>query len=276
MSFAIRSVLGDSLYQLFSRNGLILVTSMFFVNLIFQIGLSSLFIDMWREFWPEFVETYPEFEELFGDPDALYPLAIDMPSSLALAIVVVAILLMLIVLAVSIRVFYARDEDTIRTELIFDNIAWVTVNLFVGMVIFGILWFVGLLLLIIPGIFIYVSLIYFIAVVSVEDRSFIDGFSRSWALVRGLRFKVFLLFLSVFLISLVAAISFAMVTSIVHFVSPLAGTVFDQLWDSLITLYFAAVIAISYRALTEPVASPDEPAEETPEDLGYTDQDAHW
>lgn len=280
MSFQIRSVLGDSLYRLFSRNGLILVGAVFLMNVLLQIGLSSLFIGMWEEFWDEFVETYPEFADVFDDTDDLFPLAVDVPDSVALAIVVIGVLLSLILLAVALRVFYSTEEHSIKTELVFDNIAWVTVNLFVGLIIFFILWSIGLALLIIPGIFVFVSFIYFIAAVSVEDRSFVDGFSRSWSLARGNRFKIFLLFFAVFVITIVAAITFALFTAFIHFLSPLAGTIVDQLWNALITLYFAAVVAISFRSLVEPDA-PEEDVEETPtedtfEEFTPADQDAHW
>lgn len=277
MELPLKSILGDGLYRLFKRNGLILVIALFIVNIVMQVGLSSLFIDTWREMWNDLVVSTPELADVVEDPDALFPLAMDMPESVALALTVVAIVLFVIVLAVAVRVFHSDDKRTIRTEFVFDNIAWVTVNLFVGMIVFGILWVVGLVLLVLPGLFVFVTLIYFIAVVAVEDRSFIDGFSRSWGLTRGHRLRIFLLFLTVWVISIAAGLTFGLVTSFIYVVSPAAGTIVDVLLNSLVTMYFAAVLAISYRALTEPEELPTDPDGDAAKDSFVGgDEPAQW
>ncbi|MFW6153500.1 MAG: hypothetical protein ACOC42_03985 [Halobacteriota archaeon] len=277
MELQLKSILGDALYRLFKRNGLLLVGALFVVNLVMQVGLSSLFIDTWREMWTDLATSAPEFAEAIEDPDTLFPLAMDMPEPLALGLAVIAVVLFVIVLAVAVRVFHSTDERTIKTEFVFDNIAWVTVNLFVGMIVFGILWTVGLLLFVIPGLFVFVTLIYCIAVVAVEDRSFVAGFSRSWGLTKGHRLRIFLLFLTVWVLSIAAGVIFGLFTSFIYLASPTAGSIVDLFVNSLVTMYFAAVLALSYRALTEPDepnADADEPDEE--EAFRFGDQPAHW
>ena len=67
----------------------------------------------------------------------------------------------------------------------------------------GIAIFVGLLLLVIPGIWIGVSLVPVIAIVMFEDRGIIDSMRRSFSLVSGNWWQVFLVVIVLAVINLV-------------------------------------------------------------------------
>lgn len=275
MSIEIRDVLGDGVDRTFSRNGGILLGAVFLASVITQIGATSLVFDQLETWWEDLLADFPEFEEFVDDPEVLFPLAFDIPAFLALGLFVLGILLTIAAVAIAIRVFYSSNTSSIPAELIFDNIAWVVVNLFIGMVIFGVLWSVGLMLFIVPGIFIFVSLVYFSAVIAIEDRSFVSGLSSSWSLASGNRWDIFVLFLAYFLISIAVYFAFALVTSFVYLASPLAGQLIDILATSLLTVYFAAILAISYRRLTVGPAEPEDEGDPF-EEFVPAGQNAQW
>lgn len=277
MTFKVRDVLEEGLYRTFTRNGLVLLGAIFAVNVVTSIGWSSLIYEEAVALFDEFFAEFPELAEAIDDPADLFPLAVDIPDPIALGIVVVGVLFSVMLLAIAVRVFHSDLESSIPTELVFDNIAWVAVNLFVGSIIFAILWTVGLVLLILPGIFVFVTLIYFVAVVSVEDRSFIDGMSRSWRLTKGHRIGVFLLFLAYFVIAFGVSIAFGMVNSFIYLLSPIAGQLVELFSQSLLMVFFAAILAISYRALSAP-PEPDEPtADDDPfEEFIPAEPTAQW
>lgn len=259
-------ILGDSLYRTFSRNGILLIVGVYLASLIGTIGMSSLVLASFESLWEDLVAEEPELADLFDNgPDAFLPLAFDLPGSVSLFLVALSAIISVVLLAVAVRVFHGGLDDELPAEVVFDNIAWVGVNLFVGGIIFGLLWFAGLVLFVIPGIIVFVFLIYFIAAVAVEDRNFIDAFARSAGVTKGERVGVFVLFLAVWLIMIAASVAFAIVASFFMLVSPILAELVELVAQSIVTVYFAAVVAVSYRALTTP-EEPDESAEEDPFD----------
>lgn len=264
MSFDTSDILGDSLYRTFSRNGLKLLVGVYIASVVGMIGFSSAVFDAAEQVWEDLVAEEPQLADLFDGPEDFLPLALDLPSIVSLFLIALSILAMVVLLAVALRVFHAGLDDELPAEIAFDNIAWVGINLFVGIIIFGFLWTIGLALFLIPGIIVFVLLIYFLTAVSIEDRNFIDAFARSVAVTRGQRLSVFVLFLAVWLIAIAASIAFGIVASFFVLVSPVAGALVEQLAQSVVLLYFAAVVAESYRALTT----------ETDAEVEDTDDDA--
>lgn len=264
MSFNTSEVLSDSLYRAFSRNGVIVMIGVYLASLVGSIGYSSIFIDTFNTFWDEFTQEQPQFADLFDDPEMFFPLAFDIPEALALLLIAVSIVASVVLLAVAIRVFHAGIDDELPTELVFDNIAWVGVNLFVGGIIFGLLWLIGLIFFIVPGIFVFVLLVYFSAATAVEDRNFVDAFARSVSVTKGERLQIFLLFLAFFLVMIAVGIAFSIVGSFFILVSPALSSLIDLAAQTIIVVYFAAVVAVSYRALNEPDDTAEDAVEEDP------------
>lgn len=274
MALAIRSVLADGLYRTFARNGLILIGGTFLANVVFQVGFTSLIFEEFLAIWEEFLQEYPEFGDAVTDPSEIFPLAVAMPDGLALALLVIGVVLGVVVLAVAVRIFYSDETERIPTSYVTDDIAWVTVNLFVGSLIFGLLWLLGLVLLVVPGIIVFVLLVYYIAGVAVEGRSFIDAMARSWSVTRGNRIRVFLLFFAYFVILMLAGIAFGMVTTFVAVVNPLLGELVSLATNSIVIVYFAAVVAISFRRLVEP--TPTEEEDDAFDEFIPADQHTQW
>lgn len=277
MAFEVRTVLGEGLTRTFSRGGLILLVAAYLINIVSQVGLSSLVLDTWIELWDDLVEQFPEFQDMVDDPQDLLPLALDIPDALALAIVAGGIVVLMVVIGAGLRAFHASETAEIPLETAIDNIAWVGVNLLIGLIIFSILWMVGLVLFIIPGILVWVTLIYFLPAVAIEGRSFIGAMTRSWRLTRGSWLSIFLLFLAYFFIVVGVNIAFGLVNSFVYILSPLLGQLMELLVMSLLLVYLLAILAVSYTEMTEPTTEePPESQEDPFAEFEPADQHAQW
>lgn len=267
MSLDTSDILGDSLYRTFSRNGLVLIVGAYFASLLGMIGLSSAVFDGFESLWDDLVEEEPDLAEFFDGPADFLPLAFDMPSWAALGLLAAGIVLGLIVLVVALRVFYAGLDDELPSSIILEHLGWASVNLLVGGFIFSFLWGIGLALFVIPGIIIFVLLVYFSAGVAVDNQNFVDAFARSVSITKGERLSVFVLFLAVWLIAIAVSIAFTIVGAIFILVSPIASELVSLIAQSMLLVYFAAVIATSYRHLMEgPEAAPSPDDDDSDDD----------
>lgn len=276
MGFDVTETLEVALGRLFTRNGLILLATLSILAFVGTVAQSVLLLEWLESMWDEVLELYPVFEEeLEMEPEDFVPVTVEMSTSVAIALAIVSYVGQLGVLVVAIRVFYADLRDELPAEIVFDRAAWVLVNMIVGTIVFSLLWSVGLLLLVVPGIIVFTFLIYYLAAIAVEDRNFVGAMRRSVGVTSGHRFDVFLLFLGVFLVAIAVSIASGLVSSFLTLIHPLVATAVDTLVTSAVVLYFAAVLAISYRALVE---TPDDPDDEDDpfEDFTPADQKAHW
>ena len=87
-----------------------------------------------------------------------------------------------------------------------------TLSMFVGGLVIGTAIIIGSVFLLLPGIFLAVSLLFFTFAIGVENRGILGGIKRSWGLSRGNRLKL-------------AAV--VLIAGIIGFVGGLVGTVFD-------------------------------------------------
>lgn len=276
MDLNVTSALRDGLYRTFARNGLILVAAVFVANVVFQVGFTSLIHEAYLELLEEFAAQYPEFDEALVDPATVFPLAMDLPDAVSLGLLALGVVLTVSTLAVAVRVFATDATSTVPGDLVTDDIAWVTINLFVGSIVFVVLWVAGLLLVVVPGIVVYVLLVYFVAAVAVENRSFVDGMARSWRVTRGNRVRVFLLFLGYFLLTLAAGIAFGLVNTFLVLASPVLAELFSLLTNGLFVVYFAAVVAISFRQLTDGERGDGEEEGDPFDEFVPADRHAQW
>lgn len=120
------------------------------------------------------------------------------------------------------------------------------VFLVVAGIVQGIAIFLGLIALVIPGIFIMVSLIFTQVYIAVEDEGPFEALSSSWSLAKGSRFSLFGLGVIIFVISLLASIPAA----IVSFISPTVGSVLNYVVTGFISVFSWGVLVASYEQLT--------------------------
>jgi hypothetical protein len=214
------------------RNGLMLMGILFVLSLLSGLlGASIAQYTANQQFVPLEVQTNAVF--------ALPPLIAGVLSLLiGLASLVVGI--------AAIRVFVTDETEQVPREYFTRNMGWAVLNFIVGAIVFGIAVALGFVALIIPGIFLLVTLAFWTIFVAVEDQNFIEGFRQSWGLTRGHRLKLLLLGIVVLLISVVINAIFG-----VGFVGgALVGLVLAQVGSAIVTVFSTAALAATYTELT--------------------------
>ena len=192
MSLQVGSTITNGLRRVASRNGLLLILAFATVGTAWQVAFNSAVA----------ASLPPEFGgQLAPTVDAPLPV---------LAAVTVALFLVLPVLSVvAIRTFVAGATDRIPRAFVTRRIVWVVANLLVGGVVLGVLVGLGTLLLVIPGIVLYVALLFMAVFIAVEDENFVAAMADSWRLTRGswLRLLAIVLIVTVPFTVLITALS---------------------------------------------------------------------
>lgn len=246
MSLDIGNALSRGARRTVARNGLVLV------GVVYVLGVIS---------------------GLFGprrpaDPPGGLPGGTDLPMSAApepvipvsppvAAVVGLVFALLSAVLAVgALRVFLTDERERLPAEAFTRRIGWVLPNVVVGGIVFGVAVAVGLLLLVVPGVFLLVVLAFWAVVVVDEDVSFVTGFRRSWRLTSGRRLRLFLLGVVVLVAVLVVNLVFGAVGAAVGVVAPALGVAVGQVGNAVTTVFVWATLAVAYRQ----VGGPADPA----------------
>jgi len=259
MALDIGDALRDGAGRLQARNGLLL-TAIFavfgVVNAVVQQSLSRAQFEQFtasgaldRLFGGSPVSTAEIEEAVVGSTPlaALDSLSVFALVVIALALAVVAETLRI----VAVRTFASEDTDTLP-EGTFRNLGWAVLNGIVGGVVVGILVVVGLVLLVLPGIFLAVALFFVRQEIAIEDRNFVEAISESWSLTAGDRIEVFGLLVFLFVLGIA-------VTFVVGLATPtgsVAGAVIETLAGAVILAYGVAVVTRAY----EQLRGDDEPA----------------
>jgi len=176
MSLQIGSTITHGLRRVANRNGLLLVVASVVLGAAWQVAFNSVM-----------AASLPA--EAAGQ---LAPV-VDAPFPVLAAFAVVSFLVLPVVSVVAIRTFVAGETGSIPREFVTRRIGWVVVNLMVGGAVFGVLVTVGTVLFLIPGIIVYVALLFMAVFVAVEDENFVAAMADSWRLTRGNWIRLFVL-----------------------------------------------------------------------------------
>lgn len=176
MSLQIGRALHDGIVRTFARNGLLLVAVMLVLGALNLLAYNSLVSG--------FVPDVPNQPTM--------PLEPTLPISPAVAGVALAVLYLVtfVVTAVALRTFVGEETRTIPREYVTRNLGWFLLNYVVGNVVFTVVVTIGFVFLVIPGVFLMVSLYFWIVYVAVEDENFVTAFRDSWRLTRGNRWSL--------------------------------------------------------------------------------------
>lgn len=228
MSLDIGPALSRGVEKLTTAAGLQLAAVYFLVALLTTLSANALVVGL-----------VPEASSQVG-------LALPMSPGVAGALVVVGLVLNLILTVVVLRSMTHDPAElgSIPAGVTAD-IAPTVVFLFVANVIVGVLVVIGFVLLIVPGIFLLVSLIFTQVYVAVEGEGPIEALSSSWSLASGDRLALFLLGL------VVVAVGFltGLVGSAVGVVSQPAGTVVSTLVSAAVFIFNNAVLIDAWEQL---------------------------
>jgi hypothetical protein len=251
MALQIGSTLEEAGYRLFSRTGAILLAAFLALLLSFQALFNTIL-----------ATTYTRLG--YGEIAAALPLTLDIPLLVAGAGIAVGFVLSLYLTIVSFRTFVAGSRERFPDGAFTRNVPLALVNVFVGGIVYGLLVFLGSLLLLIPGIFACVAFIFMMSYVIVDDRNFVAALKKSYRLTECDRLALFgLLFIVIAAAGLVGGVVGLVGALALPQAAAQLPTVLIQ---PLVSLYSTAVIAVAFEQLREtdrmPPSAPS--ADDTP------------
>ena len=180
MSLQIGATIASGLRRVANRNGLLLILGAVVLGTAWQVAFNS----------AAAAAIPPEAAGGFAP-------ALDAPFPVLAALAVATFLLLPVLSVAAVRTFVAGETDRIPREFFTRRILWVAANLAVGGIVYSVLLTIGTLLLVIPGIVVYVSLLFMTVFVAVEDENFVTAMRDSWRLTRGNWLRLFGLLLVV-------------------------------------------------------------------------------
>jgi hypothetical protein len=238
MSLDIGEALKEGTGNLFNRNGLIIIALIFASSILSAIG-SQTMVDALTE----------GSQQLTANAN---PLSLGLSAPVGGLISLAAIIIGVVVAIAATRTFVSGETHEIPKEYFRRNILFAILNLMIGGLALAIIVTLGLIFLIIPGVFLYVSLYFWSLFVIVEDQNFIEAFKSTWNLTKGNKWNIFGLIAIVFLIVFIinATVGFAVgIAQILGFGAALQ--VFSTLVTSLTTVFTLAVGAQAFNQLRE-------------------------
>ncbi len=216
-----------------TRNGLLFVAAYALVQLLSQVATQSLAARVLAGQLPA------------GEAENLYPLAVDGPLAVSGGLTVVLFLCGTVLGVLAIRAFH-RNLDAFPTadhtrRLVRTTVVALVVSLLVSLAIA-----VGTVLLIFPGIFLAVSLVFAVLVAVVEDAGVIESLKRSWSLASGNRLRLFAIgFVFVLVSGIVGG-----VFGVIGFFAPLVGEIAGAAATGAVTVFGLALVVGAYRQLS--------------------------
>jgi hypothetical protein len=208
------------------------------VTLVLMIGYQVLFVGSVNAV---IVDTLPSGVR---SGDAGVGFALPVPTEAAAGLAVVALLLGIGFVLVTARLF-ARDNSDLSSlpgELFTRRLGRAFLSALVVSVVLGVAITVGFALLLVPGLFLAVSLQFALFAVAVEDTGPVEAFRRSWELASGNRWRLLVL---VVLFGVVGGIGGA-IGSLLAFVSPSIGQLASLVINSALVILTCGIIADSF------------------------------
>lgn len=209
MSLDIGAAVTEGVERLRSRDGLVLVGAFLVVGVLSSVATQSLTVGI-SEALVRFAESpdappgtdVETFRTQLEQTRASSPLAVDVPVGAAFGLAFLLGVGAEALRIVAVRIFYAPAGD--RPADLRRNLAFATANGFLGGIVVSVLVAVGLVLLVVPGVFLLLALFFVRQEIAVEDRNFVDAMAESWTLTRGNRLNLLGLVFVLLLVGFVA------------------------------------------------------------------------
>ena len=174
---------------------------------------------------------------------------VSVPGVLAALFSLLTGLATLLVTLAAIRIFVSDETRRVPREALTRNGLRAVLNYVVGSVVFGVIVLLGLVALVIPGLFLLVTLAFWAVSVAVEDKNFLAGFRRSWALTRGHRLRLFGLGLVVVLSTTVVSVVLSLGGLFGGVLGSILLAVGSAAGGAITTVFTFAVLAVAYNRL---------------------------
>ncbi|WP_136687546.1 hypothetical protein [Halorhabdus amylolytica] len=251
-SLDIGSLLADGV------DGLVSVTGAQLVVVLAGLGIVS--TALWQTLFVTAIEslltyirgnvdvTTPEMQRAITELDSVVDsvgLAVDLSIPVVLVGLLVLALVSEAVMIVAARVFADGALDGIPIDLATRRLPMATLYGFFGGLLVMIAVSVGLVLLVVPGVIVYVGTLFFRQEIAIAEKGPLQAISGSWTLTKGNRW--FLLALALVLIAVGFVAGF-----VVGFVPGTAGTVVHTVVTSAVGVFAIAVITNAYVRLRAP------------------------
>lgn len=219
--------------RLTTRGGAMLLAAYFLLQIVVQVNFQSIAVRMYSDFLSE-----DQLSEVF-------PLALELPVAISAGLFVVLMIVGMVLGIVAIRAIYA-DINSVPTADHTRRLAR-TIGVFMAA---GLIAYIAIGLgsiLILPGIFLTVCLIFVPMAVVIEDAGPIEALERSWELTSGNRLRLFALGLIIVVGSGVVGGIFGLL----GFFIPIVDIFVFPLLFSIVALFSVAVQVGAYRQLAD-------------------------
>lgn len=196
MALHIGAAITNGFGRALNRNGVLLMIAAAIVGILWQIAANSVFAAV-----------------LPSDVAGPIGPTIQAPTALLSAVAIAIFLVLPYISIVAARTFVEGSRRRIPESFLTRRIPWVLANLVVGGIALTVLLVIGTILLVIPGIIVYVSMLFMTFFIAVEDENFVAGMVDSWHLTRGnwLRLCLLLLIVLIPFMAVLMGISFGLV-----------------------------------------------------------------
>jgi hypothetical protein len=118
---------------------------------------------------------------------------LGLPVGIAVAGLLVVYFSQLLLYVVAVRTFFSEKQETIPREFLTHNLPMLLANLVVGFGVYILLVGIGLIMLLVPGIYIALVLSFWYFECILADRNFVEAFRESRELTNGIKVELFLL-----------------------------------------------------------------------------------
>lgn len=219
MALAVSRALRHGFERTVTRNGLILVAALLAITVLF-VGVPTVLFPPVERFSNLFAVGFTSF---FGFVAAM-------------AVAVIAI-----------RVFVSDERQQVPRTFMRDRLGYAAANLFIGFLVTAVIFGLGFIL-IIPGIYLFVSLMLWHVYVAVEDKDFFDALRMSWQTTAGHKWRLFALVLGMEIVIVIWQGVGVFLASIIQ--TPVVEVTVNGFFTSFAVVFSLAVIADAYRQLT--------------------------
>lgn len=231
-------VLKTGLKRTFSRTGLTLIGAFYLLNVFSNVVNDSLTAQA------ELSQTGA------GLGASSMPLAIQSgPSSLWAGLLALSVVINLWLTIGALRNLVNRRFESLETEFFKENLGMPALNMFVGSIAFLLIVGLGTLLLVIPGIYLLVSLLFWSIFVAVEDDNFIDALKNSWELTKGNKIDLFLIGLGLLGLGVLASLILAVPGMVLMSANQSLGVLISLVGNAFGTVLGLTTLSHAYNEL---------------------------
>lgn len=247
MSLNVSTVVREAAGRTISRNGVVFVAVFAALGALSAVVTDSAFL---------LLDSLATEVEGAQPVDVPAPLGVAMPGSVVLLLGLVWLLANAAASVVAMRVLVSEHVDTVPDDLLSRRLTRATMSDIAAEIVAAVLIGIGLLLLVVPGIFLAVCFYFSRPLIAVEDRGFVDALAESWRLSRGHRLRVFALLVIVVLVGFAVSVPTTLVSALFAG-APAVGSVLGIVLGAVTTVFGLAVVARAFAHLRE-----DEPETE--------------